>query len=154
MVKLYNDEYRLTTPKSGLPIDEIQDLSGVTEVRKDKPKKILKGVTVIGVKALRYNVICVSCNKSGVIATENNPREGRCMKCLTTSLMTMCTKEVSADLIVKVSTFQYELTALGKELAIVADVEMIDGLTEVELLMAERFDCEYNENMTIVTVTH
>ena len=93
-VKLYNDEYRLTTPKSGLVIDEIQDLFGVTEVRKDKSKKMLKEVTIIGVKALRYSVVCVSCNKSGVIATENNPRVDKCTKCLTTSLMTMCKKEV------------------------------------------------------------
>ena len=49
--------------------------------------------------------------------------------------------------------FQYELTALGKELVMVADVETIDRLTDVELLMAESFDCEYNENMTIVTLT-
>ena len=39
MVKFYNEQFRLTTPKSGLIIEDAQDLSGITAVTTEKSLK-------------------------------------------------------------------------------------------------------------------
>ena len=47
MAKFYNEQFRLTTPKSGLIIEHAQELTGITAVVKNKPNRSEPNVSYI-----------------------------------------------------------------------------------------------------------
>ena len=152
MAKFYNEQFRLTTPKSGLIIEHAQELTGITAVVKNKPNRSLKEAKVIAVRSLQSNIVCVSCNSKDVIAMEDNPCLGSCSKCSTRALLSVCEHQTSADLIIKSQSFCYKVSAVGKQLADIAELADNEAITEVKLLMSSKFDCEYSAKMMITSV--
>ena len=150
MVKLFNDEYTLTTPKSGLTIEEIEDLSGV--ISAVSTLKLLTDAKVIAVRNLQSQHMCICCNKGHIVPMEDNPALGTCSTCPTTTLLSACELHTSAELVVISQVFRYELSAFGEQLANIAQLDKDETLTEIKLLKADKFDCQYNKN-TIVSIS-
>ena len=84
MVKLFNDEYTLTTIKNGLTVEEIENLElpGVISVSK---LKLFTGAKVIAVRSLQSERLCICCNKDRIVPMEDNPVLGTCSACPTTT---------------------------------------------------------------------
>ena len=149
MIKVCNGQYTLTIPKNGLNITNIEDLPLPTNL---KPTKSLADAKVIGIRSLQSTTQCISCNKGEVHASEGNFSIGTCSHCGTTVLLSACQQMKLAELIVKAHTFRYNLSITGKHLTNLAQLPT-EEITEVGLLNAPEFDCEYNENMVITTIT-
>jgi len=149
MVKVYNGEYTLTTPKNGLVITHIEDLPVVTN---PKPPKSLSDAVVIGVRSLQSTTQCIACNKGEVLASEGNSSIGTCSQCSSTVLLSACEQLKSAEVIIKAHTFRYNLSVMGKQLTVLAQIPTED-ITEVGLLSAQKFDCDYNDKMVITNIS-
>ena len=149
MVKIYNEQHSLTTPKDDtLKVEEAEDIPSVIPI---KTKRSLCNAQVIGVRTLKSKILCVACSNGDITLSGRNLSLGTCTKCAITVLVSACAKETSADLVIKSQTFCHHLTVKGDQLAAIAGTTE-DTVTEEKLLTARTFDCEY-ENTTVTNVT-
>lgn len=152
MVKVYHEEYSLTTPKDGtMTLEEADDIPDILPLQSVTNKRSLHGARVVGVRTLTTKILCVSCTTGEIILSDRNPSLGTCTKCAITVLVSECVKETTADLLVVSQTFRHYLTVKGEQLTTLAAASE-DDITEETLLMSATFDCEYH-NHTITSVT-
>ena len=63
MVKIYNEQHSLTTPKDDtLKVEEAEDIPSIIPI---KTKKSLCDAQVIGVRTLKSKILCVACSNGG-----------------------------------------------------------------------------------------
>lgn len=98
-VKVYNDEHTLTMPKNGMTIEAIDDFPKVV-TKPIKQTKKLTDAKVIAVCNLQSNQTCISCTKDHILPIQDNPSLGKCSMCPTTSLLSACKLQISAQLTV------------------------------------------------------
>ena len=138
MVKVYNEQHSLTTPKDGsLKVEETADIPSILPV---KTKRSLCSAQVIGVRTLKAKILCVACSNGEIILSDRNPSLGTCTKCAIIVLVSACAKETSADLVIKSQIFCHYFTVKGEQLTTIAGANE-DDITEEKLLTAATFDC-------------
>ena len=107
MVKVYHEEYSLTTPKDGsMTLEEAEDIPGIFPVTN---KQSLHGARVAGVRTLKTKILCVACSNGEIIPLDRNPSLGTCTKCSITVLVSEFVTETTADLLIMSQTFRYYL---------------------------------------------
>ena len=95
-------------------------------------------------------MLCVACTKGEVILGSELSLAGTCTKCASTVLAAACDKATTADLVIKAQTFTFYLSASDSQLVTVASGE---DITEIMLLTAAEFNCDYNADMVITNVS-
>ena len=95
-----------TSPKTGftvLPIEDIGDVKEPSAGEEDK-NKLLNEVCVVGARLNTYSG-CVQCSAK-VVADDEDPDVGQCVKCSLMQCLDVTTEEVCAELVV--------ITTMGK----------------------------------------
>ena len=153
MVKHFGNKYTLTTPRHGMFIDNIHDIPDTpsTSSSSDTKQITLHNAQVIAVSGLTQRRSCIMCKRGQIESMPDRPTLGKCSDCPMLTLISKCTTDTTAMLTVEADLKQYELTATGKELAIISK-EPEDNITDVALLTSDTFD-PHIENMTIANVT-
>ena len=74
-----------------------------------------------------------------------------CVECSSSGLITACELHMSSQLaVMSNNNIQDKLRTLGPQLCQIANKNVGDSLSEIDLLLVENFDCEYKEQ-NIVT---
>lgn len=147
-VKVYNDEHTLTMPKNGMTIEAIDDLSKVV-TKPIKQTKELIDAKVVAVCNLQSNQMRISCMKGHILPIQDNPSLGKMFDVPhhfpTFSLQV-------ANISTAYSCFTDISLPFGQQLANIAKSPN-EEVTDIQPLTSDKFNVEYDDNVTIVIVT-
>ena len=155
IVKTFNEENTLFTPKTGLIIDSIEDIEDALPLLDSiKKTKHLENAQVVAVTNFSSGYVCLNCTTSKLVSMEEDPKLGKCPNCLSIVLTSSCTFQVTALLHVLADGFRFQLLSSGANLSAIAGKELKE-ITQLALLQAPSFNATYSSiNMTITNVTH
>ena len=160
MVREYKGKKFLSTAKEGSTIMEIDDIGPVQEVDSDDEDDsdnlcthktyYWENIRVIGVLQLDSYSGCMKCTAK-VLPLPEDAEFGQCVKCQMMQCVADATKELSAQLLLKLPTGQLTLRAFGKHVYDIAQSSTAD-VTPISLLKATPFNISYKDGI-IQTVT-
>ena len=160
MVREYKGKKFLSTAREGSTITEIDDIGPVQEVDSDKdddPDNTLthkthywEKIRVSGVLQLDSYSGCMKCTAK-VLPLPEDAEFGQCVKCHMMQCMADVSKELSAQLILKLPIGQLTLRAFGKTVLDIAQ-STTGEVTPISLLKAAPFNISYKDGI-IQTVT-
>ena len=158
MVREYKNKKFLSTAREGSSITKIDDIGPIIEVGSDEEDNsdnlrtskthYWENIRVSGVLQLDSYSGCLKCTAK-VLPLPNDVEFGQCAKCQMMQCMADVTKELSAQLLLKLPTGQLALRAFGKPLL---DIAQSSTVTPIGLLKAPAFNIFYRDGI-IQTVT-
>ena len=138
-VRSFDQKKYLTPPKAGftvLPKEDIGDVKEPSTGEEDK-NKLLSDVRVVGARLNMYSG-CVQCSAK-VVADDEDPEVGQCVKCSLMQCLDVTTEEVCAELVIMGGGVKHTLRAFGKRVAEIAQ-KPVGEITMRVLLKASPFN--------------
>ena len=154
MVKYYRGECSLTSPKTGIIIEETEDLLEVDllDVVLESNIHTLESAKVIAVQNLQSYRVCPMCKIGRMIPNEDNSDIGSCVECSSIAVISACKFHICSQLVVMSDDVDYQLKASGSVLLQIGNKIIGDTLSEMDLLLCKEFTCKYSKEMEIIDI--
>lgn len=153
IVKTFNEHNTLFTPRTGLIVDNIDNIDALPLLASIKMTKSLTSAKVVGVTKFSSGYQRLNCKQCKLDSLQDDPAFGKCPKCLSVVLKNSCTFQVSALLHLEANRFRFQLSSSGVNLSAITEREL-EEVNEVSLLQASPFNAMYTaKNMTITNIS-
>lgn len=151
LVRTFNEKKYLSIPKDGFEIIPIDDIGMVEDDTAEiVEEKILKSVSIVGVKSLETYDACYSC--SGRVTAKDGDL-GCCNRCGSTQLLGHCKEQALARIHVQASNDRHTIHTLSVFSPILDEICGEDGVTLKNLLSSDTFNLVYSDKNIIVSIS-